>query len=168
MDILIDKKTKYNDNIKSMVMEFLKKNEILFSVIEPDSDGKICIKLECGYEVFENNRYYIPFTLLLNNKDVCKVYPYEIIYIAIEGRESVIYLIDGTTIKTHQNLSNFEKILPDNYFSRPHNSYIVNFNYVSKVTNDFVYIKYKNREYTTYTSQRKISAFKKAFSNFEN
>lgn len=34
------------------------------------------------------------------NKDVCRVYPHEIIYIAIEDRKSVLYLTDGK-IETH-------------------------------------------------------------------
>lgn len=168
MDILIDKETKYNDNIKSIIVEYLKNNEISFSEIEPYDDGKICIKLECEYETYKNNRYYIPFTILLNNNDVYKVYPYEILYITIEGRKTVIYLINGTTIKAYKNISYFEKFLPKNCFGRPHNSFIVNLNYVKKVTNNFVYLKYKEKEYTTYTSQRKISAFKKLFLNFKN
>lgn len=163
MDTLISKETEYKDSIKSIVVEFLKKNEIPHSIIEPDCDGKTYIKLECDYETIENNRYYIPLALQLNNKDVCKVYPYEIMYIAIEGRESVIHLIDGTTMKINYNISYFESVLPNNCFSRPHNSYIVNLNYVTKVTNDFVYLKYKETEYKTYTSQRKVSHSKKHF-----
>lgn len=167
MDILVDKKLK-EENIKSVIMEFLKRNEISFNVIESDNDGKICIKLDCDYDAYKNCEYYIPFTMLQSNKDICNIYPYEILYIAIEGRNSVIHLIDGTTIKTHQSISHIQEILTDNNFGRPHNSYIVNFNYVTKVTNDFVHLKYMKEEYKTYTSQRKITSFKKAFSNSEN
>lgn len=166
MDALINKEKEYNNSVKSIVAEFLEKNEIPYSVIEPDSDGKICIDLEFGYNIYKNKNYYTPLILTMSDKDVCKIYPYEIMYIAIEGRESVMHLIKGLTLKTNYNISYFEGILPNNCFARPHNSYIVNFNYVTKVTNDFVYLKYKEREYKTYTSQRKISTFKKAFLNF--
>ena len=168
MDALIKKKSEYSDSIKSIVMEFLEKNEIPYSIIENDDDKKICIKFEYEYEyeTFRNNHYYIPFTLSMSNKDVCKVYPYEIMYIAIEGRESVIHLIEGTTIKTNHNISYFENILPNSCFARPHNSYIVNLNYVTKVTREFVYLEYKERKYSIYTSQRKVSTFKKSFLNF--
>ena len=87
-------------------------------------------------------------------------------YIAIEGRESIVHLIKGATLKTNYNISYFENILPKNCFARPHNSYLVNFNYVTEVTREFVYLKYKETEYSIYTSQRKVPAFKKAFLNF--
>lgn len=89
---------------------------------------------------------------MLNNKDICKVYPYEIMYIDIERRKSVIHLIDGTTMKTNYNISYFEVILPNNCFYRPHNSYHVNFNYVTKVTPEFIYLEYKETKYSVYTS----------------
>ena len=46
MDALISKETEYKDSIKSIVVEFLKKNEIPHSIIEHDCDGKTYIKLE--------------------------------------------------------------------------------------------------------------------------
>lgn len=141
MNMLINKKTECKDSIKSIVAEFLKKNEIPYSVIETDNDGKVCINLECGCEILRNKNYYTPLIISLSNKDVCKIYPYEIMYIDIEGRESVIHLIKGTTLKTNYNISYFDSILPNNYFARPHNSYIVNLNYVTKVTREFVYLK---------------------------
>lgn len=161
--MLINKKD-YKNSVKSIIVEFLEKNKISYIVSEPVSDGKILINLDCG--LHKDTHYYIPFIVTMSNKDICKVYPYEIMYISIEGRETVIHLIDGITIETSHNILYFEDILPNSCFARPHNSYIVNFNYVSKVTNELVYLKYKEREYTTYTSQRKISAFKKAFLNF--
>lgn len=45
-------------------------------------------------------------------------------------------------------------------------SFIVNLNYVDKVTKDFVKLKYDENEYLVYTSSRKIGAFKKAFLKF--
>lgn len=166
MNAVNNKSEKYSNSAKSVVVDFFEKNEIPYSVIKLDNDEKIYINLECGCEIHKNSHYYIPFVVAMSNKDVCKVYPYEVMYITIEGRESVIHLIQGTTIKTHNSISYFEKILPNNCFSRPHNSYIVNLNYVTKVTHEFVYLKYKETEYSIYTSQRKVSAFKKAFLNF--
>lgn len=163
MDVLINKND-YKNSVKSIIVDFLEKNKIPYSVIEPVSSGKICINFNC--EINLDMHYYTPLIVTTSNKDICKVYPYEILYIAIEGRESVIQLINGTTIKTNHNISYFEHILPNDYFSRPHNSYIVNFNYVTKVTREFVYLKYKEIEYSVYASQRKISAFKKAFLKF--
>lgn len=87
-------------------------------------------------------------------------------HIAIEVRESVLHLIDKKAIRTNYNISYWDNILPKEYFARPHNSFIVNLNYVTKVTQDFVCLKDKKNQYSIYTSKRKISAFKKAFLNF--
>lgn len=100
-----------------------------------------------------------------NNKDVCRIYPHEILYIAIEDRKSVLYLTDRK-IETNYRLEHWKSILNLKIFAQPHHSFIVNLNYVDKVTKDFVKIKYGNNEYPVYTSSRKIRAFKKAFLKF--
>ncbi len=100
------------------------------------------------------------------NKDCCRVYPNQILYIAIEDRKSVLYLIDGR-IETNYHLDHWERLLSKNSFAKPHASYIVNLNYVVEVTKDFVTLKYGDNEYEVYTSLRKIGAFKKAFLKFK-
>lgn len=100
------------------------------------------------------------------NKDCCRVYPNQILYIAIEDRKSVLYLIDGR-IETNYHLDYWENILDANNFAKPHASYIVNLNYVVEVTKNSVKVKYKDVEHSVYTSSRKISAFKKTFMNFK-
>lgn len=99
------------------------------------------------------------------NKDYCIVYPYQIVYIAIEDRKSVLYLTDGK-IETNYRIDHWKNILDENYFAQPHYSYIVNLNYVAEVTTDFVIVKYMDTEYKVYTSSRKIASFRKAFLNF--
>lgn len=162
----IDKKDEVKNDIKSIVVEFLEKSEISYSVIEIDGEEKICLDLNFEHQICENKPYYTPLSVSMSNKDSCKVYPYEIMYIAIEDRESVLYLTDKRIIKTNFNISHWENILPNNCFARPHNSYIVNLNYVTEVTRDFVYLKYKEIKDSVYTSQRKVAKFKKAFLDF--
>lgn len=166
MSALIDNKIEDKESVKSMVVEFLETSEIPYSVIENDGNEKICIDLNCEHQICENKHYYTPLIVLMSNKDICKVYPYEIMYIAIEDRESVLHLTNERQIKTNYNISYLEDILPDNCFARPHNSYIVNLNYVTEVTREFVYLKYKENEHSIYTSQRKVAKFKKSFLNF--
>lgn len=166
MDTLIDKNDVVKDDVKTIVVEFLDTSEIPYNVIEIDGVQKICIDLKHGRQIYENNLYYMPISISTSNKDVCKVYPYEIMYIAIEDRESVFHLTDKRKIKTNYHISYWEGILPTNCFARPHNSYIVNLNYVTEVTHDFVYLKYKEFKDSVYTSQRKVAKFKKAFLNF--
>lgn len=100
------------------------------------------------------------------NKDCCRVYPHEILYIAIEDRKSVLYLIDGR-VETNYHLDYWENILDANNFAKPHASYIVNLNYVVEITKNSVKVKHKDVEHSVYTSSRKIGAFKKTFMNFK-
>ena len=100
------------------------------------------------------------------NKDCCRVYPHEILYIAIEDRKSVLYLTNGR-VETNYHLDYWENILDANNFAKPHASYIVNLNYVVEVTKNSVKVKHKDAEHSVYTSSRKIGAFKKTFMKFK-
>lgn len=166
MGVLIDHKIDGKEKVKSTVLEFLEKNEIPYSIIENDNCESICIDLNFNNETFKSDFYYAPLMIETSDKDVCKVYPYEIMHIAIEDRESVLYLIDKKVIRTNYNISHWEDVLSSRCFKRPHHSYIVNLNYVIKVTKYFVYLKYKNTQYSIYTSQRKVRKFKKALLSF--
>lgn len=166
MGVLIDKNIDSKEKVKSTVLEFLEKNEIPYNLTENGDCESIHIDLNFEDEEFKSNFYYAPLVIETSNKDVCKVYPYEIMYIAIEDRESVLYLIDKKVIRTNYNISHWEDVLSSRCFKRPHHSYIVNLNYVTEVTQDYVYLKYINNQYTIYTSQRKVRKFKKAFLNF--
>lgn len=165
MGVLIDKNIDSKERIKSTILEFLEKNEIPYSLTENNDFESICIDLNLD-DTFKSDFYYAPLTIETSNKAVCKVYPYEIMHIAIEDRESVLYLIDKKAIRTNYNISHWEDILSSRCFKRPHHSYIVNLNYVTEVTQDYVYLKCRNNQYTVYTSQRKVRKFKKAFLNF--
>lgn len=166
MSVLIDNKTDSKEKVKSIVLEFLEKNEIPYGLIENDDCESIHIDLSFDNETLKSDFYYAPLVVEISDKDVCKVYPYEIMHIAIEDRESVLYLIDKKVIRTNYNISHWEDVLSSRCFKRPHHSYIVNLNYVTEVTQDYVYLKHRNNKYTIYTSQRKVRKFKKAFLNF--
>lgn len=166
MGVLIDNKIDCKEKVKSTVLEFLEKNEIPYSLIENDDCESICIDLNFDDETFKSDFYYVPMVVETSDKDVCKVYPYEIMYIAIEDRETVLYLIDKKFIRTNYNISHWENVLSLRCFKRPHNSYIVNLNYVTDITRYFVHLKYRNNQYSIYTSQRKVAKFKKAFLEF--
>ena len=165
MGVLINKNLDSKEKLKSTVLEFLEKNEIPYSLTENDAFESIRIDLNLD-DTFKSNFYYAPLVIETSDKDICKVYPYDIMYIAIEDRESVLYLNDKKVIRTNYNISHWENVLSSRCFKRPHHSYIVNLNYVTEVTQDCVYLKYKNNLYTIYTSQRKVRKFKKAFLNF--
>ncbi len=166
MSVLIDKNIDKKEKVKSIVLKFLERNEIPYSITKNDDCESICIDLNFDDEAFKSDFYYTPLVIETSDKDVCRVYPYEIMHIAIEDRESVLYLIYKKVIRTNYNISHWEDVLSSRCFKRPHHSYIVNLNYVTEVTQDYVYLKYRNNQYTIYTSQRKVRKFKKAFLNF--
>lgn len=167
MGVLIDNMGS-KEKVKLTVLEFLNRNQIPYSLIENDNCESIHIDLNFEENTFKSDFYYAPLMVETSDKGICKVYPYEIMHIAIEDRESVLYLIDKTVIRTNYNISHWDDVLSSRCFKRPHNSYIVNLNYVNKVTKYFVYMKYRNNYYSIYTSQRKVAKFKKAFLNFQN
>ena len=99
------------------------------------------------------------------NKDICRVYPHEIIYIAIEDRKSVLYLTKGK-IETHYPMEHWKEVLDEKSFAQPHYSYIANLHYVEEVTKDFVILRCDDDEYKVYTSMWKVGTFKKAVVEF--
>ncbi len=127
---------------------------------------------------YGNNGFFIPIgntedksllhgiSVTMCNKDCCRVYPHEILYIAIEDRKTVLYLTNGR-VETNYHLDHWERLLDKSNFAKPHASYIVNLNYVVEVTKDSVKVKHKDTEYSVYTSSRKIRAFNETFKNFK-
>lgn len=108
---------------------------------------------------------YPGLSVTMCNKDICRVYPHEILYIAIEDRKSVLYL-KNRKIETHYSMEHWKDVLDVKSFAQPHYSYLVNLNYVEEVTKDFVILRCGEKEYRVYTSMRKIGAFKKAVVEF--
>lgn len=153
------------ETTKTEVIELLEGNKISYKLTECCGCERICIALN---EASPLNEYRCnsAITVLTCSKNVCKIYPHEILYIAIENRKSVLYLTDRK-IETYYPIDHWKSALNKKVFAQPHYSYIVNLNYVEEVTKDFVIIRYDKKEYSVYTSLRKIGSFKKAFLNFK-
>lgn len=152
-------------NIKDKVIAVLEENDIPFQITDCCGSERICIDLNSENEACNKLSFNADIIVQTSNKDVCRIHPYEILYIAIENRKSVLYLTSGR-VETNCLLNYWKSILDPKTFAQPHNSYIVNLNYVDEVTKDFVKVKYMGEEYSVYTSMRKIGAFKKAFLQF--
>ncbi|MCK0130770.1 LytTR family DNA-binding domain-containing protein [Flavobacteriaceae bacterium F08102] len=56
----------------------------------------------------------------------------DILFLKADNTSTDIYMEDGTKISAYKTLKSYEAILPSN-FTRIHNSYIVNRNYVSRI-----------------------------------
>lgn len=152
------------EEIKAKLIEFMEQNDIAYNLLECCGCDRFCIDFngeENAYKKYCCNSGIIVQT---SNKDICRIYPHEILYIAIEDRKSVLYLTNKK-IETNYHLDHWKDILSSKTFAQPHHSFIVNLNYVDEITKDLVKVKCCGKEYFVYTSSRKISAFKKACLN---
>ena len=154
------------DETKARLFDFMEDNGIKYNLIECCGCERICIDLNDEENTCKNHCCDSGIIIHTSNKDVMRVYPNDILYIAIENRKSVLYLKDRR-VETNYNIDYWLNLLDLNVFAQPHHSFIVNLNYVHEVTKDFAKVKYGDKEYSVYTSSRKISAFKKAFLNFK-
>lgn len=151
---------------KAKIIGVLEENNIPFKISNCCGSNKICIDLNSENEACNKPCCNADIIVQTSNKDVCRIRPSEILYIAIENRKSAVY-IDGKRIETNYHLNHWRNILNPKIFAQPHNSFIVNLSYVEDVTKDFVIIKHKGKEYPVYTSSRKINGFKKAFLEYK-
>ena len=150
---------------KAKLIEFMEQNDIAYNLLECCGCDRFCIDLSDEENACKKHCCNSGIIVQASNKDVCRIYPHEILYIAIEDRKSVLYLTDRK-IETNYRLDRWKDILDFKTFAQPHHSFIVNLNYVDEVTKEWVKVKYRDTEYSVYTSSRKISAFKKAFLKF--
>lgn len=147
---------------KAKLIEFMDKNNIPYNLSECCRNDRICIDFSDEENACKNHCRKSGIVVQTIDKDVYRVYPDEILYIAIEGRKSVLYTTDRK-IETVYRLDYWKGILDNKVFAQPHHSFIVNFNYVQEVTKEWVKVRHEDKEYSVYTSSRKIGAFKKAF-----
>ncbi|MBR4049363.1 MAG: LytTR family transcriptional regulator DNA-binding domain-containing protein [Clostridia bacterium] len=164
MDALICN-TAQKEATKAKLIEFMEQNEIAYNLLECCGCDRICIDFTGEESTCKKHCCNSGIPVQTSDKDVCRIYPHEILYIAIEDRKSVLYLTDRK-IETNYRFDHWKGILDLKVFAQPHHSFIVNLNYVEEVTKDFVKVKYGEDEYSVYTSLRKIGAFKKAFLKF--
>ncbi len=153
------------NEVESLFIDFLEQNNIAYSSCDCLGAGKYIVDFKAEREFLKKTRSNRDIIVQTCNKDVCRIHPGEILYIAIEKRKSAVY-IAGKRFETNYPLNFWKNILDPEIFAQPHCSFLVNLSYVEEVTKDFVKIKYKENKYSVYTSSRKINAFKKAFLNY--
>lgn len=88
-------------------------------------------KKHLTYELLINH----PFILLSNNTGIQKLYCHKLRYIET-GNRQLIFHYDGEEIFNYGKLSDWENQLPKESFFRCNNSYIVNVNYVEKISQE--------------------------------
>lgn len=163
MDLMVcDAVEKADAETEAKLVDFLKENELDFEIIKCFGSNRLCVNLNGYAEDCARRCCKSDIIVQTSNKDVCRIHPCDIIYIAIENRKSAVY-VDDRRIETNYSLNFWKKSLNPETFAQPHSSFLVNLSYVNEVTKDFVKIKHKGKNYSVYTSSRKLSDFKKAF-----
>lgn len=150
---------------KAKSVEFMEKNDIKYNLIDCCECNKSFADVNGEGNSVKNRCCNFGIIVQATNKDVYRIFPCEILYIAIEHRKSVLYLTDKK-VETNYRLNYWKDILDPETFVQPHSSFIVNLNYVYEVTKEWVKVKYGDEKHLVYTSSRKNGAFKKAFLNF--
>ena len=131
-------------------------------IIKCCGSNRLCINLDGNVKDCDRPCCNSDIIVQTSNKDECRIRQRDIIYIAIENRKSAVY-VDGKRVETNYSLEHWKEILNPKIFSQPHSSFLVNLCYVEEVTKDFVKIRHKGKDYSVYTSSRKLASFKKAF-----
>lgn len=147
---------------EAKLINILKECDLDFNIIECCGSRKICINMNCDDRDCNTPCCSSDIVVQTSSKDECRIRQHDIIYIAIENRKSAVY-VDGKRIETNYSLEHWKEILNPKIFAQPHSSFLVNLCYVEEVTKDFVKIKHQGKDYSVYTSSRKLSSFKKAF-----
>ncbi len=154
------------EDTKFKLLSFIEENGISYKLINCCGCERLCIDFNDEEKTHKNFCYNSDLIILASNKDIHRIFLNDILYIAIENRKSVLYLKDRR-IETNYNIDHWLNLLDLKIFAQPHHSFIVNLNYVFEVNKDFVKLRCGNKEYSVYTSSRKIGAFKKTFLNLK-
>ncbi len=149
------------------LIDFLKSNEIPFDLVKCCCYNRICISFEPQNDNHQKYCCNADIIVSTTDKNSYRITPANIIFVTVEKRKTILFLTTGK-LETKYPLNYWRKILDMRMFSQPHNSYIVNLNYVSEIKNGIVNLSYGDINYNIYSSHRKIPQFKKALINYYN
>lgn len=155
-----------NKNLtKAEIIDLLHQNGIQFCETSCCGCESICITF--NENTANQQCIYSAITVLTADKDICRIYPNDILYITIEDRKSVIYTTEQK-IETTYSIAFWKNILDDKIFAQPHYSYIINLNYVDSIHKNLITIKNGNKEHTVFASTRKLPLFRESLLRLKN
>lgn len=96
------------------------------------------------------------------DNNVIKIHKNDVMYVEVTRKETTIFTIDNY-YKSRETLNFFKEHLTSNYFVIPHNSFIVNLNYVKKYQREELTMK---NDVKIYISQKKQPEIRKLFFAF--
>lgn len=128
---------------------------------KPVAQSKVYSALEKALE--EINENLLSFTT--KDNQVLRVKYRDIIYIESRFKSVTMYTAGGVYSSANY-LKKFKAALTSSVFAIPHNSYIVNMNYISKFRREEIIVDVMGKEVNIPISSRKQSDFKRRFMAF--
>ncbi len=128
---------------------------------KPVAQSKVYSALEKALE--EINENLLSFTT--KDNQVLRVKYRDIIYIESRFKSVTMYTLGGVYSSANY-LKKFKAALTSSVFAIPHNSYIVNMNYISKFRREEIIVDVMGKEVNIPISSRKQSDFKRRFMAF--
>ncbi len=104
-------------------------------------------------------------TLHLKNNQVLRILPRDVVYIEAKIKKAVIYSKNGVYV-SRDSLKTVAELFKDESFAIPHNSYIVNLNYVSSYKRDEINLMEPYSDVKISVATRKQADFRRKFFNF--
>lgn len=110
------------------------------------------------FEIKQKSRNIIVKT----SKGLAKIYYNEIVYIEAAQKYTMVHMVMGNVELCDLSISEWEKILPDDTFTRCHRSYIANFEYVEKMSSSIHLVNGDMLE----VSRRKLKETRSKYMNY--
>ncbi len=104
-------------------------------------------------------------TIHTKTNEIKKIKKCDIIYVEVVRKTTTFYTKNGS-IECNEPITKFRDILNSSYFAVPHNSYIVNLNYVLSYKRDKLQMDFGEVPHTISIATRKQPEFKQKFMSF--
>lgn len=161
MRIILKDKISDNKSIINKVIGILDDAQLNYKFDEIDNDSQCTILFHAQSELTTD---YLIVELL--NKEVIKINLHDIRYITTKNRNTVVQL-PNEKVETKKSITQWKSLLDQNIYAVPHNSYIVNLNFVTEISKKVIKVNDGKSCYLIYPSQRKFVSFKRAFLNYK-
>lgn len=104
-------------------------------------------------------------TIHTKTTEIKKIKKCDIIYVEVVRKTTTFYTKNGI-LECNEPITKFRDILNSSYFAIPHNSYIVNLNYVLSYKRDKLEMDFGEEPHTISIATRKQPEFKQKFMSF--
>lgn len=130
-------------------------------VNKPISQSRILSALEKA--VREIDEKLVP--IQMKNNQLLRIYASDVVYIEAKFKKVIIYAVDGS-YEAKGSLKTISDLFSASFFAVPHNSYIVNLNYVKSFKRDEIKLLPPYADVRISVASRKQSEFRKKIFEF--